>query len=66
MKNIFFEHPEKGYVVVVVYTKEIENVGIEAGDDAERARFWKPEEIEKSGEKLRENYRETVFQVVKK
>lgn len=57
--TVFTEDAEGEKVLVVVYRVEAEGEPV-AGDDASRARFWGRGEVEKSIEKIRPDYRDTI------
>ncbi len=65
--TVFIEQPGRGYVLVLVYliSKEEVEGGVNAGDDAEKARYWTLQDLEESGEEMREPYLEPVREVLK-
>lgn len=54
LDNLMVEHPDGKHVIVIVFRADITDIEgeLSAGDDAEEAKFWKPDEIVKSDEEL--------------
>ena len=53
-------------LLATVYTVEAEKVSgkISPGSDAEDARYWRPEEVEAQGEKLKEQFKEAISRIL--
>jgi len=54
LDNLMVEHPDGKYVIVVVFSADMKDIEgeLSAGDDAQKAEYWKLDDILNSDEKL--------------
>ncbi|WEL23082.1 NUDIX hydrolase [Candidatus Nanohalovita haloferacivicina] len=54
LDNLMVKHPDGKHVIVITFTADLDKVEgeLEAGDDAQDAKYWNIEELEETGEEL--------------